>query len=215
MSTEVNTKVIEEKTNDLVIQAKNLVVSNQDQYNNASDFLKTIKALQKEVVETFADAKKKAHEAHKAITAAETKHLNPLKIAESVSKKAITDYVQEEQRKARIAAQAEQERLRKIEEEKRIAEAEKAEKEGKIEEAEEIISQEVKTVFVQPIQTVEKVEGVSFSENWGFDIVDEKLIPREFLLIDEKKIRQIVKALKGSTNIPGVQVKCEKIARVR
>jgi hypothetical protein len=48
-------------------------------------------------------------------------------------------------------------------------------------------------------------------ENWKFRVTNEKLIPREYLKADEIKIGGVVRALKGSTNIPGVEVYNESI----
>jgi len=47
---------------------------------------------------------------------------------------------------------------------------------------------------------------VSFTENWTFQITDETLIPREYLMVDESKIRKVVKALKADTKIAGIKV---------
>lgn len=61
---------------------------------------------------------------------------------------------------------------------------------------------------VAPVSQVAapKVGGISIPKVWTFDITDASLIPREYLLVDETKIRKVVAALKGSTNIPGVRV---------
>jgi colicin import membrane protein len=50
-----------------------------------------------------------------------------------------------------------------------------------------------------------KVRGVSKREVWKFEITDPALVPREYLVIDESKIRGVVQALKGATTIPGVR----------
>ena len=41
---------------------------------------------------------------------------------------------------------------------------------------------------------------------WWVTIVDATLVPREFLMVDEKLIRATVKAKKGKVEIPGVRV---------
>jgi hypothetical protein len=57
-------------------------------------------------------------------------------------------------------------------------------------------------------------EGRTIVETWGFEILDENLIPREYLIVDEVKIRKIVVAMKDKTAIPGVTaVKQESIRR--
>ena len=52
--------------------------------------------------------------------------------------------------------------------------------------------------------------GLTVREDWKFSIVDAALIPREYLIPDEKKIGRIVRAMKDATNIPGVRVYAEK-----
>lgn len=49
-------------------------------------------------------------------------------------------------------------------------------------------------------------KGISAREEWDFEIVDANAVPREYLMIDEKVIRAMVKARKGQTKIPGVRV---------
>lgn len=48
--------------------------------------------------------------------------------------------------------------------------------------------------------------GVSFRDNWTFEVVDAELVPREYLMVDEKAIASVVKGLKEKTDIPGVRV---------
>ena len=48
--------------------------------------------------------------------------------------------------------------------------------------------------------------GIKGREQWDFEIVDAALIPREYLVPDMAAIRGVVKAMKGKTNIPGIQV---------
>ena len=43
-------------------------------------------------------------------------------------------------------------------------------------------------------------------ENWDFKVTNAALIPNEYKIPDEVAIRKIVKAMKGRTNIPGIEV---------
>ena len=52
--------------------------------------------------------------------------------------------------------------------------------------------------------------GLTVREDWKFSIIDHNLIPREYLIPDEKKIGRIVRAMKEQTNIPGVRAYAEK-----
>lgn len=60
-----------------------------------------------------------------------------------------------------------------------------------------------------------KVEGLSTRTVYKFRIKDPAAIPREYLAIDEGKIRKVVQALKGDTNIPGVEVYAEESMAAR
>jgi hypothetical protein len=57
-----------------------------------------------------------------------------------------------------------------------------------------------------------EVEGVRTRETWTFRVVDARLVPREFLVIDEKKIRAHVAEHGDSRPIPGVAI--EKTTQV-
>ncbi len=49
-------------------------------------------------------------------------------------------------------------------------------------------------------------EGVTVKHPWDFEVTDPDAVPREYLKIDEQKIRLVVRALKERTAIPGVRV---------
>ena len=52
-----------------------------------------------------------------------------------------------------------------------------------------------------------KVGGISVPLVWDFEIVDASLIPREYLDVNPVRIRKVVQAMQGNTNIPGVRVR--------
>lgn len=59
-------------------------------------------------------------------------------------------------------------------------------------------------------RTPPKIEAIKTREVWRFEITDPAAIPREYLLVDETKLRKVVGAMKGDTRIPGVRVYAEK-----
>jgi hypothetical protein len=67
-----------------------------------------------------------------------------------------------------------------------------------------IADEDVMSVSLTP--AAPKVEGVTTRESWNFKITDERLVPREFLAVDEDKIRRHVRNLKTFAVIPGVEV---------
>ena len=208
------TNEIEEKTEARVKEANQIIIADQTSYKAAADWLKVIVILKKEVEGTFADPKQKAAAAHKSICAAEKTHLEPLQKAEAIVKSKMSTWYAEQERKAReerLRLEAEQ---RKQDEERRLKEAVALESAGQKEEAEQVLAQEVTYAPIK-IQVVEKVEGVSFRENWKWEIADQNIIPREYLMPDEKKINGLVRALKGETKISGIKVYAEKITSIR
>jgi hypothetical protein len=65
---------------------------------------------------------------------------------------------------------------------------------------------EVAPVVVVKDTPTAKETNVSFREDWKFRILNETKIPREYMMVDEVKIGKIIRALKGSSNIEGIQV---------
>lgn len=55
--------------------------------------------------------------------------------------------------------------------------------------------------------------GRTLVQTWTFRVVDENQVPREYLVLDTKKIQGVVTALKDKTNIPGVEVFKENTIR--
>ena len=70
---------------------------------------------------------------------------------------------------------------------------------------------------VAPVIDIPRAEatGTGMRENWKFEITDINQIPREYLMVDEKAIGAVVRALKGRASIPGVRVYSEKIIAAR
>jgi hypothetical protein len=184
--------------------AKNLLIKTVKQYESAAALLKGIKGS----LATIEDARTRI-----------TKPLNDsLREVNAQAKAAAAPFLAEEQsiKRAMIAYSDEQERLQREEQRRanEIAEAERRRQqeiadrarakgqEGKAEKHEER-AQAVAAPIIQREQP--KIAGVSIPKVWTYEITDESVIPREYLIVDETKIRKVVTALKGGTNIPGVR----------
>lgn len=46
--------------------------------------------------------------------------------------------------------------------------------------------------------------------HWKFKVIDSALVPREFLMVDEVKLGQYVRANKEKASVPGVETYCQK-----
>jgi ribosome biogenesis SPOUT family RNA methylase Rps3 len=189
---------VQQKIDDVIARMEEITITSQDELQEAAEWLTKNKQTQKFVKEYYEPERKDTYDAYTAVTG-EIKKFNDILIkAEKTVKKKMSDY------------QMEQDRIRREEERKRIA-AEEAEKK----EAEETGAPAPEPVVAAPAPEPEKVEGVSFVENWTFEIEDKAKIPLEYMIPDEKKIRGVVKAMKGDTSIPGVKAFAEQTVRAR
>ena len=101
------------KINPLLTRVTALTIATHTEAEIVSAERLVIKALIKEVCDTFWDPKEKAYAAHKSICAAEKKHLDPLEAADKILTQKLLDW--ETSEKKRVAL--ENERIRKEAEE--------------------------------------------------------------------------------------------------
>src|SRR3990167_6825246 len=92
-------------------QARQLVITTNDQYEEAAAFLLKLKAIRRKIDDAFNPIITKAHEAHKEAVAQRKKAGEPLDLAESIIKPKIVGYIQEQEKKsvqeeARLQAEA-------------------------------------------------------------------------------------------------------------
>ena len=187
-------------------QARQIQIKSQDDYVRASELILTIKAIRKKITDTFKPIKQKMDAAKQEVLDQEKLADKPLQEAESLLSPRIIAWNREQER----IRQEEEARLREIarkeEEERQLQAAIAAEQSGNKEEAQAIIETPVQATPVVVPKAVPKVAGMSIRENWKFRITNEKLIPRDYLKVDEVKIGQVVRAMKSACNIPGVEI---------
>lgn len=207
------TEVVAQKALTVPEQARAIKIVDADTYSQAGEVLLTIKGLRKEIGAAFDPIIKKAHEAHKEAKAQKDRAEAPLIEAENIIKPAIAAYDREQERIRRAEEERQREIARKAEEDRRLREAEQAEKEGDTATAQAIIDE---PVYVPPVvieRTTPKVQGISMQKVWKFRIANEALIPRNYMTPDMVKIGGVVRATKGSVEIPGVEVYSEDIVK--
>jgi hypothetical protein len=202
-----NIEVIKAEVAPVVFDAKNIVVCDSESYQNAGAFLSKLKAAQKKVSDFFAPMKKKAHEAHKAITEQESETLTPLKNAERIINETMIAYkrecerrAMEEQRKAQAiadeAARKERERL-----EKEAAKLKTPElREQRLEQAASIIPP-----VIAVASDVPKFDGLTTAKTWKAEVVDVSVLPREWMVPNETALNSFAKATKGAVPVAGVR----------
>ena len=198
--TAIDENSLKTETVSLEVRADALKVTNDEEYQDAAEFLKTLK-----------DA---AHKAHKEVCDREKLMLDPLTKAESVIKKAVGEYLAEQERK-RKAAEERARQAAKAEADRLLAEAAALENEGKTEEAtaamEEAEIIDGATVAV-PVASTAKVKGVSSSKDWEIVGINDAKVPVAIAgtvirPVDNKAIMRLIRASKGTIQIPGVTYK--------
>lgn len=195
-------------------QARALTIHDVDTYAQGCALLLGIKDLRKKIAETFDPHVRRAHEAHKALVKEKADAEAPLTEAERILKGALTTYDQEQERIRRDEQRKKDEEARQEAERLALEQAAALELEGHatgdeamVAEAHAIIAAPIAPVPMAPVQkATPKVSGISMRKTWGFRIVNPALVPNQYRVIDEAKIRGVVRSLGQAANIPGVEV---------
>lgn len=203
----------------LLSQIPTEALATPDDYEYAGSLSTQISSRMKAIEAERVEMKKPALDLGRKIDALFNRPLDVLKQGKAAIDKLLTDYRQEQARKAReeqarldALARKEEERLRKLAE----ARAVKAEAKGDTEKA-ELIRESVPNISVPIVQTAPpKLAGVGFRTDWKAEVTDfsklvravaDGVVPLEALLPNDKVIGQAAKALKKNLNWPGVSVK--------
>jgi hypothetical protein len=208
----------------IITDAQALVVSSPASHEIALGMLKAIAGAEKKVKDLFAEPKRAAHAAHKAITQAEAKLLDPLgKARQIVTGKAVT-FEADQRRKAeeearRLAAEAKQR-----EEEAALADAIDAEASGDTAAAEQIMETPIEAPVVTVAPQVAQVSGVSSRETWSAEVTDLAALVAyvasrpewiNLLLPNEQALNSLARAQRAALKIPGVRAVAKRGLSVR
>ena len=194
------------------LKVQSMSVSNDTDYVCAADMLKDIKATQKKVTEYWEPLRLSAKEAYDRVLDRKKDMIDPLKSAENILKKKMSDYSDEQEKRRK----AQEEAMRKLAEEelkKKLDEAASAEAAGDSEAAQSAMAEAEVMEDVSASGSVTtpelRVKGVTKSKTWKIVGVDASRVPIEIngmviRPVDEKAILRIIKASKGTVRIPGV-----------
>jgi hypothetical protein len=200
-----------------------LTITSPSAYTEAGEMLKGIKALRKEVDAVFDPIITAAHAAHREACSQKKRAETPLAEAEAILKRGLIAYDTEQER-LRVAEERRlQEIARKEEEARRLDEAAALERDASAaidladgmalrREAEALLNAPIAAPVVTVEKATPKVSGITYRDVWRFRITDATKIPREYLALDEQRIGGVVRAMKGATNIPGIEVYAERVA---
>lgn len=124
--------------------------------------------------------------------------------------RAILDYENEDRKKREEAERKAREEAKKQEESERKrleAQAKKAQDKGNVEKANELRDQ-AESVYVAPKPVAERLPETKLQtrDNWTYEVENEALIPREFLVPDYVAIGRVARSTKGKILIPGIRI---------
>lgn len=201
-----------------VVDAQGLTVIDTNTYARAGEIVRGLKTLAKRITDYMADDITRAHQLHKSLTAKRTQAVAPIDAECARLAREMSIWSAEQQRRQR-------------EEEQRLAREAKAREdalaleqaalmvEQGVSEADAMVMVEEAIAAPAPIVSLPpaapKVDGISYRSEWRYQVTDADAIPREYLMVDEQKLRGVVRAMKGAARIPGVRTYEEKIPVVR
>lgn len=186
-----------------------VTISNDGEMHQVAELLRRIKTHAKDLNEKRLEITRPIDESKARIMAMFRPIEDKLKNAENIIKRGILSWeakIAEENRRqqeiANRAAKEAEERARAA----LVVKAETAIAEGKPELAVAYV-EKAEAVIVAPVNVAveRRASGISIPKIWKFKIIDPNLIPDEFWILDETKIGKVVKAMKETTKIPGVE----------
>lgn len=189
-------ELIEQEANSVLSRAQGFMVDCDEDYAEAGAFVLGCKQLIAKIKGDFSEPKRKADEAHKAITAMEKRMLAPVEQAISIAGGAALAYKREQDRLAKEEADRIAADKKRADDEARLKEAERLEAECKTQEAEAVIAAPSPPAprpmrFVSPAP---KVAGLSTKKQWKGRIVDPSLVKINYRLPDQTLINRKVQS---------------------
>jgi len=202
-------------------QARALRIVNAQSYQFACEFLKGIKALREEIADTFDPHIKRAFEAHRALVKEKREAEAPLADAELIAKRALVAFDTEQERIRREEQQRLEAEARRQAEERQLMEAIALEEQaqasgdaGLAMEAAAMLDQPVMTPTIAVAQSTPKVSGISFRETWSGQLTDLAALIRyaaanpqfmNLLQVNQVALNGLARSMKGQLQVPGVR----------
>ena len=201
-----------EKANGLIQTAKQITVSSQEDFEKAVEFGKGVSTFIKNVEAFFSPLKKAAKATHTALCDREKEILKVPTQADEIVKGTANKWKAEQKRKDEEALRIEQERLRVEAEKQRKEELATLRALGAKDAVKVLKDTPIAIPQAEVAPVFQKVAGTRNRTEWHFEITDKNLVPDQYWIIDERAVREIVKALRekalpgGGFEIPGVRV---------
>lgn len=194
---------LELKTQDI-----NYTISTQEDLTRLTVILRRIDETIKQICDKLDPRVLEAHKTHKGLTILKKETIAPFEEAKSKINASIKSWYHEKEQEAIALQNKINEQLAKqAEEVKKKLLDEAKDNEWDKEVAQGIVERMVPvTVDLKDCKESvnPKTEGQYKRSNWKAILIDEKLLPREYLIADIDKLDKMAKQFKGTSIIPGV-----------
>lgn len=190
-----------------LLKAAQIAVINSDEMkDNGVDLNKLISTAYKKAEEMRLEEVAPLKQAAEKIDASYRPLKADLKTAQTLIKGKLDVYLDEQERIA-----AEQAAIaRRAAEEQALRDAEAAQAAGNAKKADEILTQAVEApalISVAPAPVARgEIGGYSRRSDWTFEVEDISKVPSEFLMVDEKKVKEAIKTRKEAGTIEQFQI---------
>lgn len=194
-------------------KANAVVVTNDNEYQEAAEFGRMLNQKSAEVHEFFKPLKDAAHKTHKQICDREKTMLKPIAAAEKAIKAAMAKYAtdklgQQRQLEAQLRRQALEES------DKLLAQAAALESAGNVVQASALFANaqmaDAASRSIALERNAPKADGVSTTTDWVITSIDEAQVPVNaagvvIRPVDEAAVLKLIRASKGKVEIPGIR----------
>lgn len=197
---------------------ESFTITSPVEFQQSADLLKLVKSRYNEIESKRKELVKPIDEAKKGLQDFFNPSLTRLKNAEMHIKSAIASW--QNQERLRIAEQERKLRELALKEQQRIDgdaldAATEAHQKGDSAFAEEILNNVPQVGIPAIVSPDNKAQGISMRDNWKYRVIDVNLIPRDYMMPDDKLLTSIAKAKHDGIRIPGVEFYNEPIVSAR
>lgn len=192
----------------VIDNARSLKIKDDDSFVASWALIERHDTVLKKIHEMFDPFVDGLHKLHKMAVSMRNQFLEPIVGSKEMLLHERGVYRREQERKAQEKRDHDAEVLRKQQAKELKQEAKREEKAGNTEAA-TVLREQAATLPppVMPVAAaVPKQAGSVVKPVWKFAIENEALVPAEYRVVDESKIRKVVNALGSAANIPGVKV---------
>ena len=176
----------------------------------AAGFVRQVDGQIKLVRTAFAKPKKLADEAHKSICALEKNCLGQGEQAKRIVKGKIGVWQTEQERIRRDEQARLQREAQKQSDDAAMQRAEALEADGRTGEAQAAIDHPVQAPIMPAPPAPPKLEGAQTRLYWRHRVTDVGLVPRQWMVVDEKALAVYARSAKAAAKVAGVEFYSER-----